>query len=337
MIRIFRTNNLLVFPILLLLIIALHLIVFNQPDLYETAKPVNNTSPFSNIIYNLFDFLFNSHVLSLQLFAIILIITQAFLLNSITNLHNLFNKINYLPALFYIVCSSMYVKFLLLSPELLANTFLLLALLKVFSLYKKKKIYTQVFDIGFLISIASLFYFPSVIFLFFFYIVLIITRTFNWREWIIALIAFCIPYFLTAVYYFWNDNLYQLWENQILCQFRGRTANLTFNTSELTLTIYFVFILLIAFIKFQQKYLRSLVETRNYLSIIVWYLIIGSISFLLVPILTITHFFILSIPTAIFLAYYFNEIKKTWLAEILFIILLALIYINQYDLLYIRG
>ncbi len=76
-------------------------------------------------------------------------------------------KKNFMAGWLFIMLTSIFTEGLVLSPVLIALTFIILACEKAFRLIKKEKMYGDIFDIGFLISLASFFYFPSLVLLLF--------------------------------------------------------------------------------------------------------------------------------------------------------------------------
>jgi len=195
-------------------------------------------------------------------------------------------------------------------------------------MHGKKKVYTQVFDTGFLISIASLFYFPSSLYLLFLFVVLTILRPFSLREWLIGAIAFVIPYFLIAVYYFWNNKLSSFINDHITCYFEKKNFDIFLDTADLILLAWLVMLLVIIFIYNQIGFYRIVARIRNYIVVIMWFLFFGVISFVLLPVIKLSHFYLLVTPIAVLLAYYLSEFKKGWLGDLLIIILIGLIFIN---------
>src|SRR5690606_9007190 len=71
------------------------------------------------------------------------------------------------------------------------------------------------FDLGLLVALGSLIYFPFICMLILIWASLIIYRSFAWREWITPLLGVIIVYFLLAVVYYWTermDEFYRIFE-----------------------------------------------------------------------------------------------------------------------------
>lgn len=125
----------------------------------------------------------------------------------VTQSHQVFQRINFVPALMYVVVSAMFVDFLMPGPQMFANTLVILVLGRLFDIYKLQRCYAEIFDVGFLVAVASLFSLPAISLSLFLFIGLGSLRAFNIREYIIGLLGILTPYFLIITYYFWIDKL----------------------------------------------------------------------------------------------------------------------------------
>src|SRR5690606_33269265 len=132
----------------------------------------------------------------------------------ITNRYNLLGRPTFLPALMYIALASMLTPFLVLTPTLICNFLLIWMIDKFLSIYRRTDIISLVFDLGLIIAVGTLFYFPFISFLVLIWIGLLIFRPFNWREWAAGPFGFIVIYFLLFILYIWTDQLssfYNIW------------------------------------------------------------------------------------------------------------------------------
>src|SRR5690606_36905235 len=97
---------------------------------------------------------------------LILTLLQAFFLNRIVNNFNLLGKPNFLTALMYITLVSLFTPFLVLSPPLICNFIAIWMLGKLFNIYKQHDIKGLMFDLGMIVGIGSLIYFPFIVMVF---------------------------------------------------------------------------------------------------------------------------------------------------------------------------
>lgn len=143
-------------------------ILFNAEALGETfnVTPVvplyseNGAGPLFVFFYGILTFLFNNTYILSSILAAILVFFQAFILNTTLQKNAAFQENNFLPGFLFVVFASASSEFLFLSPILLANTFLLLALDKVLIHLKFRGSEENILTTGFLIGLAALSYAP---------------------------------------------------------------------------------------------------------------------------------------------------------------------------------
>lgn len=321
-IRFFKSNN--ASALLFLPLIAIVIWVFGF--IHPIILPVKHSMPLYELIAGIF---VNIPWLS-TLIGLSLVIGEAFLLNFIVNENEVLEKQNYLPTLFYIVFMSNNDAMLTLHPLLFGNLFVLLALHKLLSSYRKDNAFSQAFDAGLLISIATLFYFPFVVFLPLLGVGLIIMRPFNWREWLISFFGAAIPYLFVITFYYWNDRLDYLFYDKMFYQFIREKPILDFPKT-------FYFMLGIGWMVILFSILKIIVgvgigsqRTKKSIILFVWFLFFSALSILIAPEISTKYFSALAIPSAVFCANYFTNLKKEWWAEFLFILLLASLFVNLF-------
>ncbi|PUZ27517.1 hypothetical protein GA0116948_103208 [Chitinophaga costaii] len=138
---------------------------------------------------------------------ILILLVQALLFTKIINHHRLFTKPTYLPAMTYMLFTSLLNSWTVFSPVLLVNLIMLWVFSSLTDLYSRASVRDVVFNTGFAIGIASLIYFPSVIFLLLLLISLLIMRAFRLAEWILGLLGLICPIYLLGTYLFLTDRL----------------------------------------------------------------------------------------------------------------------------------
>lgn len=319
-IKFFKSNN----ASALLFLPAIAIVIWVFGFIHPTVLPVKHTMPLYELMAGSF---INIPWLSC-LIALILVVGEAFLLNFIVNENEVLSKQNYLPALFYIVFMSNNNAMLTLHPLLFGNLFLLLAIQKLLSSYRKDKAFSEAFDAGLLISIASLFYFPFAVFLPLLGIGLIILRPFNWREWLISFIGALIPYLFVITFYFLYDKLDYLFFDKMFYQFIRKKPSLDFPK-----TFYFMIgvgwlIVLFSIGKIIVGVGIGSQRTKKSIIFLVWFFFLSALSILVAPEISTKYFSAMAIPAAVFCSNYFANIKKEWWAEFLFLLLLSSLFVN---------
>jgi len=197
---------------------------------------------------------------------------------------------------------------------------------KLLNIYRQGDIKGLMFDLGMIVAIGSLIYFPFIIMLLLLWISLLIFRTFNWREWFSPLLGFVTIYFILAVIYFWLGRMqefYNIW----------RPLAKSFPTAiQVDLYDYFVLIpIIFALILFlfilKNNFFKSIVHIRKSFQLLFFMFILSLVSFYWKNDPNENHFLLCTAPIAIYLAYYFTYAQTKWLYESLYlIILLTIIY-----------
>jgi hypothetical protein len=268
-----------------------------------------------------------------MLLAVILVIGEAFLLNHIVNENEVLSKQSYLPAFFYILLISNNNAMLAMHPLLPANLFMLFAINRLLTSYRKDAAFSHAFDAGLLISIATLFYFPYIVFFPLLGAAFIILRPFNWREWFISFLGVLIPYAFASVVYFWKEELDYLWYDKMLFSLVREHKIVKLPSEFYALMIIGWGILLFALGRLVTTVGGGPQKTKKGIVLMVWFFIFSGLAILLAPEISTKYFSSLAIPAAIFYSFYFMSLKKQWLAELLcllFVVTLALNLVLHY-------
>ncbi|MFL5764407.1 MAG: DUF6427 family protein [Bacteroidia bacterium] len=320
LIRYFKSNSasaLVILPIIALIIWAFG---FSFP----APLPLKHSMPLYELICGP---IAGIHWLAI-LTGVVLVVSEAFLLNYIVNENEVLTKQTWLPALFYILFMSNNPDMLLPHPMLFSNLFVLFALNKLLSSYRKDNAYSQSFDAGMLISVATLFYYPCIVFFPMLAAGFIIMRSFNWREWLIAALGAIVPYFFVLTMYFWNGTLDYLLYDKIFFQFLREKPHLTFPKSfYFMLSIGWAIILFSLFTLVQGVGIGTQ-RSKKSIVLLMWFFFFSALSVFIAPEVSTPYFSGLVIPTAVFCANYFAHLRRSWWAETLFLLMLVSLFVN---------
>jgi hypothetical protein len=171
---------------------------------YEPVRNLNYSVPFIN---DLFVSINESSILS-YLLSVIFISLGSFLVNSIFNKYEYFDKFIFLPALVYALGMSSNKDLFYFNPIIISNLFVLLAFLQLLQVNRNEGAKAQAFNFGLLIGVSSLFYitnvliFPTVLF------VLMSIKNFDIKEMVLSIVGVSVPliYILIYAYLFANEN-----------------------------------------------------------------------------------------------------------------------------------
>lgn len=259
-----------------------------------------------------------------------LVFIQALLVNRLTNQFGLLGKPSFLPALMYITLSGLFTPFLILSPPLICNFLLIWMLYKLFDLYKGDDAKSITYDLGMIVAIGSLIYFPFIYLFLAIWAALMLFRAFYWREWIIGIMGYATVFFFLAVIYYLRGKFPQflnIW-TPLGTKF---PTHISINSYSYLVLIPVIMIFVLGVVRIQQIFFRSYVQIRKSFQLLFVIFLIAGLSFYVKAQFSLTHFLLCVIPLSIFFAYYFLYAGTRWFYESLFFILLAGIVYFQFN------
>ena len=241
--------------------------------------------------------------------AFALLYTQAVSFNKLVNELRLMQKPNYLTGMSYLLVTSLFTEWNMLSSPLIINTLLIWVWARMSGLHNDANLKTSLFNIGIAIGLATFFYFPSLAFAALIIFGLAIIRPFKLSEWFIALLGIMTPYYFLAAGIFLTDK----WKGY---KFPGfAVTNPKFNqTNWAYIAIVIVLITCtIGFFYVQQNFRRQLIQARKSWNLIFLYLLVA----VFIPFVNATHTFeywiLCAVPLSALLgAAFLYPIKKTF-------------------------
>ncbi len=264
------------------------------------------------------------------LITVFLTLIQALLLNRVVNQNNLLGKSSFLPALLYVSLASMLTPFLVLSPTLICNFLIIWMIDKFLSIYRRTDVISVMFDLGLIVAIGTLFYFPFIAMFLLLWISLLIFRPFNWREWVACLVGFITIYFMIFIIYFWLGRItdfYQIW----LPLTRPFPTSLNIDIYDYLVLLIPIVILVLFTISLRHNFYKSVVHIRKSFQLLFFMFLLGVVSFYQSPSLQEYHFLLCIPPISIYTAYYFSYAKVKWVYESIFaLLIIGIIYFQWF-------
>lgn len=201
--KIFGTNNTLALYLVPLIAIGIGLLGY--------FTDLNESSSFTEIkLLTEYIGLQRSNTI-IQLLVICMINSiSAYIITSISDLQEIHEHTNHWPAFFYLIFISIHPDLLLWNGFVPANLFLLMAIYRLFNMYNKPIVFSNVFDAGLLIGIAGFFQPGFWLFELIAVIAILIIRPFNWREIVISFIGFSTPFYAYLFFLFWNNQTFSI-------------------------------------------------------------------------------------------------------------------------------
>ena len=300
---------------------------------YGFLNPVIPLTEHSAPLYKLLISWIRDYPFLITLLSFVLILCEALLINHIVEKNEIIDTTTYLPALVYIVLMSLQPEMFSLHPIIIANLFILLALHKLMQTYRKETAYSESFDTGFYISLACLFYIPSLVFVLLLWFGLIIIRPFIWREWAISFIGIIIPWLYLVFIYFWGEKLDMLQYDALY--YTLIVPGKSFSMAGFSFPDYLQMGVLLASAfftagRFLRDFRKGTVRLKNNLILILYFFLFSVISIILAPQYSISYLSFLSIPFSVLFSAYLLFTKRQWIAEVLFLLLILSVFANQF-------
>lgn len=320
MLRIFRTNQLLAGVMLLPYLIVLKAYIFISPVTYQATN--------AGILYNtLLEYIdinsWQGHSLT-----ILLLLVQGFMLNYILINNRLLRDVNLFPGVFYVLIMALLPEYFYLSPFLVGNTFLILAMLFALSLKGKKEESPKILNIGIVSGLAGLVHPAFFVFLPAWIIPINTIRMYNTREWLISLIGMALPPFYLWLYFLWNDTL-ELFSSTI---FSGmavvNTSFIPSFPSYLVLGTIILLTLIVSF-SFRANLSKNIMEVQHRYQVLYWLMFFSLIGILFADSTQMDRFLIAAPVLGLLIAFNFSRMRSS-VAETLHLIILLFILFLQY-------
>ena len=285
---VFKSNNPYNTFLLLVYGLLLKLIMFIHPQI---PLPQQTDGFLFKLLLSQLSAVGKSLPIIYPLISFILLYTQAITLNALVNQHRLMQKPNYLTGMAYLLITSLFAEWNILSAPLIINSFIIWVWSRMSKLYNEPSPMTSLFNIGMAIGISSFFYFPVISFSALVVVGLLITRPFKLPEWVVALLGLASPFYFLAAYVYITDK----WQGY---HFPGVAVTFPrFIESRWALAAIFIvlFISSTGFVYVQKNFRRQLVQARKSWNLIFLYLLIA----LFIPFINASHSFVYWILSAV--------------------------------------
>ena len=260
------------------------------------------------------------------LITFLLLYTQAITFNKLSNGQRLMQKSNYLTAMAYLLITSLFKEWNILSAPLIINTLLLWVWARMSGLYNDQSPKSSLFNIGIAIGFSTFFYFPSIAFAALIVFGLIVTRPFKLAEWLMALMGILTPYYFLLAYVFLTDK----WKGY---KFPGVSISLPkFYESRWALAaiIIVLFASVIGLFFIRQNFRRQLVQTRKSWNLVFLYFFVA----VCIPFINSTHTFeywiLCAVPLSAFVGAAFLYSTKKWFPLALHWLMVAFVIAFSY-------
>ncbi|MEO6830939.1 MAG: DUF6427 family protein [Chitinophagaceae bacterium] len=201
MLHLFRANS----PYTVIILFILTLVLKLQALAHAIVPVPIPGAILYNGVLDFFKAIFGNHPAAYTLIAILFIFSQSLYLRGIALRHRLMVSPNYLPSLVFIILSSLHPAMGFFSAPLWLNWLLLGGIDIALGFTKSQDRSRAIFNAGFVLALAALWFSPALFFLVFLLLALVIMRPIKAHESVISLIGYGLPfYFALGLLYLFN-------------------------------------------------------------------------------------------------------------------------------------
>jgi len=253
--------------------------------------------------------------------SIILIGSQGILLSNYVTEHRLSRELSVITGAIFILFVSSILEPKSFSVILIANLFCVLSFGSLFKIYKRYKPIATIFNSGFYLAIATVFYIPYIIFFIPLIFGLLSLRSFNLKEFFQLLSGFICAYFLISVLLFNLDGLSFYYEHIV----RGFSW-LSFDFSNLLGEVKMILLTITTVILF--TFQNSLRKKKKFdaikkIELVYWALFLGFLILFFTHSDTNDNLILLSCPVAILGGLIMESKDKKMVKEFVFAFLIV--------------
>ncbi len=348
MLRFFRLNDPYRLLAVLILLVAMSLPILIHPmpitmqelkdivlgELLNSGKiiylqVVDDTPWVASWLAKLVEFVAGRSILMRHILALLLIFFQAAFFALILIRNRAYNESNFLPAFIFGVICFFSFDMLSLSRELLASTFLLLALNNIFKEIEFKVQKDEIIlNIGVFLGIASLLVFSYSVFLIGALVILFVFTRITLRKSLLLTFGFTFPHLALICLYYFRDGLPEFVQYFYGSNFTFHATNLVSWKSIFSLSSGILLFFFFALIMLNREARFTKYQSQLMQVMLLW-LVISFIEIGVTRELTPHSFITLAPPLAYFISHYILLIRRNWIAEsMIWIFLLSTIGIS---------
>jgi hypothetical protein len=261
-------------------------------------------------------------------FAVLNLFGQSIFLNKIANDHHLFPKSTYLPAITYLMVTSLFKEWNYLSGALINNWLVLAILSGVLKLYATEDARKHIFNIGCFISLSSFIIFPSFLYIILLLIALAVLRPFKVSEWMVGLLGLLTPYYFLVGILYLTDSL------PLLQKVLAIDFSLTKPTSNIeviaTAAVFFVIILVIGTFYLNYYMDRMLFQYKKWWWVTLCCFIISIVIGMFTLAKSYNQWMMILPVASLMIANTWFEERKNWFKLVCFYLFIAIIIFTQW-------
>lgn len=269
-------------------------------------------------------------ILFYKILTVILLSLNSYFFSNISLYFKLNRKISYIHGFIFLFLISFGLKLTDALPVLFALFFLQVSIKIIMNTLRKQFALFDFFNVGFLIALASFFWFNVIYFVPVIFIGLIILRTINWREWLVPLIGIILSYFLLfSFYYLIHSNFDIIFKFHLVLNQKEELPVL--DLESIILFSYLAFVSLIASFIIITRFRTFETNTQDYYRFFFFIFLVTLGIIIFIPGYRFSAVIVIPVSLSIPLSRYFISMKRKLFKEILFDLFLIAVIINVLD------
>lgn len=298
--------------------------------LFLYAKKIPATANDAAFYHGLVQWIQGAGAGSAVLFSMVafaLLYVQALIINFFINAFRMISKPTYLPAMTYLLVTTLLPEWNFLSSPMVATTLILWALVILFRLYNVQVARGAIFNMGLLLGLGACFYFPVAAFLLCFLLGMMILKPFRINEIVLFLLGALAPYYFYGTYLFLTDQLsFKTFLPRIWVNVPTVESNVWLAVSTVLLAIPF----LVGGFYVQSHLHKMLIQVRKNWSILLFYLVLAFFVPFINTYASFSNWILVAAPFACFHAATYFYLPRKWLSNLLFFLTAGFILYLQY-------
>ena len=306
LLNIFKINNYLA---------NIYLLLFTLIFGVFTVNLTTNTDVFAESVLSFFIHSTTSGLLE-KIFGVLLLLLNVFIFDLFITSQEVSEKNNHLPGLLLAVFLCYPLSQNPLHPLLFAQLLLSAALWYFVSTYKADKALSQVFNGAFCLSTATVFYPSFILFIPMCFVCLLILRSFNLREWILALIGISLPYYFYVSLLFLFDKDMQQPALNLAHSFHAPNIP-AFSNGSLLINSSVGIMVLFTLIFFVIKTVSNIIKTQRAFLVFLWLFLLSVPAWFIVSAGGAFSTLLSAMPLSVFCGIYLGNTKRRIFAELL--------------------
>jgi hypothetical protein len=232
---------------------------------------VDNTAPLAAWTHELLDTLFGRSLIVRHILAFIIIFMQSAYVGIMFISKKVFSENTYIPSFLFSLLFFFSYDTLALSNELLGSGFLLLALNNLFQEIEfRNQRDESIFNVGLTISLASLFAFSFIVYLFCAIVILLLFTRSTLRKFLLLIFGFLLPHLLTMSIGYMNGSASELWQYFYLSNLSFERTEFVNNETLLTLSAIPLAYLVVSLVMLNREARFSKYQSQILQTVLLW-------------------------------------------------------------------